>query len=59
MNIRIKSVIIAILVSPHIFILVEFLIGIISYRLFLFLSILYLISIPSFVVAVLISNKKV
>ena len=58
MNTRVKVGIVIILASPRLFILIEYLMGMIDWKLFLFLSILYLVAIPSLVLFVIINYKK-
>ena len=53
-----KFILLVFLASPHLFILVEFLFGIICKDLFIMLSIIYLIMVPSFVIFVLLHYRK-
>lgn len=58
MTVKHKIAIVVLLISPRIFILTEWLLGIISLKLFIILSLLYLVSIPSLVVFVIVNYKK-
>lgn len=58
MSIKQKIGIVVLLLSPYMFVLTEFILGVISLRLLLLLSLLYLVTIPLLVMSVIIKYKR-
>lgn len=58
MSIKQKIGIVVLLLSPYMFVLMEFIMGVISLRLLLLLSLLYLVTIPLLVMSVIIKYKR-